>query len=107
MQHGQHSVAVKHACIVATYDRTDTAVGLQIRHVGQHKVRSTRRLGPTDIDGHEQVELPKDAKPCIGVAVTRTGVAGIDDEPAQVAGKNGLADGRAQTAHRIDERIAL
>ena len=107
MQHGQHSVAVKHARIVATHDRTDTAVGLQIGHVGQHIVGRTCRLGPADIDRHEQVKLPQDAKPRIGVTVTRTGVAGIDDEPAQVASEDGLADGRAQTAHRIDERIAL
>ena len=95
MQNRQHRIAVEHARIVATHDRTHAAVGLQIRHIGQYKIGSTRRLGPADIDGHEQVELLQDAKPRIGVAVTRTRIASINDEPAQVAGKNRLADGRA------------
>ena len=57
MLHGQHGVAVEHARIVGAHDRPHAAVGLQIRHVGQHEIRSTRRLGPAYINRHKQVEL--------------------------------------------------
>lgn len=57
MLHGQHGIAVEQARAVAAHDRTHAAVGLQIRHVGQHEVRSTRRLGPANINRHEQVKL--------------------------------------------------
>ena len=107
MQHGQHGVAVEHARVVAAHDRSHTAVGLQIRHVGQHEIRSTRRLGPANINRHEQVELLQNTQPSLCIAIARTGVTGIDDEPTQIAGKNRLADGRAQAAHRIDQWIAL
>ena len=107
MLHGQHGVAVEHARIVDAYHRSHATVGLQIRHIGQHEVRSTRRLGPSNINRHEQVELLQNTQPSLRIAIARTGVAGIDDEPAQIAGKNRLTDGRAQTAHRIDQWIAL
>ena len=57
MLHGQHGVAVEHARIIGTHDCAHTAVGLQIRHVGQHEVGSTRRLGPANINRHEQIKL--------------------------------------------------
>ena len=57
MLHGQHGVAVEHARIVGAHDCAHTAIGLQVRHIGQHEVRSTRRLGPANINRHEQVEL--------------------------------------------------
>ena len=57
MLHRQHGVAVEHARIVGAHDRTHAAVSLQIRHVGQHEIRSTRRLGPANINRHEQVKL--------------------------------------------------
>ena len=107
MLHGQHGIAVEHARIVGAHDRAHTAVGLQIRHVGQHEVRSTRRLGPANINRHEQVELLQNTQPSLRIAIARTGVTGIDDEPTQIAGKNRLTDGRAQAAHRIDQWIAL
>ena len=107
MLHRQHGVAVEHARIVGAHDRPHAAVGLQIRHVGQHEVGSARRLGPANINRHEQVELLQDAQPSLRIAIARTGVTGIDDEPTQIAGKNRLADGRAQTALGVDERIAF
>ena len=107
MLHGQHGVAVEHARIVGAHDRSHAAVSLQIRHVGQHEVRSTRRLGPANINRHEQVELLQNTQPSLCIAIARTGVTGIDDEPTQIAGKNRLTDSRAQAAHRIDQRIAL
>ena len=57
MLHRQHGVAVEHTRIVGAHDRAHTAVSLQIRHVGQHEVRSARCLGPANINRHEQVEL--------------------------------------------------
>ena len=107
MLHGQHGVAVEHARIVGAHDCAHTAVGLQIRHVGQHEVRSTRRLGPANINRHEQVELLHNTQPSLCIAVSRAGITGIDDEPTQIAGKNRLTDGRAQAAHWIDQWIAL
>lgn len=81
MLHRQHGVAVEHPRIVGAHDCAHTAVGLQIRHVGQHEVRSTRRLGPADINRHEQVELLQNTQPSLCIAIARTGVTGIDDEP--------------------------
>ena len=81
MLHRQHGVAVEHPRIVGAHDCAHTAVGLQIRHVGQHEVGSTRRLGPANINRHEQVELLQDAQPSLRIAIARTGVTGIDDEP--------------------------
>ena len=107
MLHGQHGVAVEHPRIVDAHDRSHAAVGLQIRHVGQHEVRSARCLGPANINRHEQVELLQNTQPSLRIAIARTGVTGIDDEPTQIAGKNRLTDGRAQAAHRIDQWIAL
>ena len=107
MQHRQHGVAVEHARIVDARHRSHTAVGLQIRHVGQHEVRSTRCLGPANINRHEQVELLQNTQPSLRIAIARAGIAGIDNEPTQIAGKNRLTDGRAQAAHRIDQWIAL
>ena len=107
MLYRQHGVAVEHARIVGAHDRAHTAVGLQIRHVGQHVIRSTRRLGPANINRHEQVEPLQNTQPSLRIAIARTGVTGIDDEPTQIAGKNRLTDGRAQAAHRIDQWIAL
>ena len=107
MLHGQHGVAVEHARIVGAHDCAHTAVGLQIRHVGQHEIGSTRRLGPANINRHKQVELLQNTQPSLCIAIARTGVTGIDDEPTQIAGKNRLTDGRAQPAHRIDQWIAL
>ena len=107
MLHGQHGVAVEHPRIVDAHDRAHAAVGLEIRHVGQHEVRSTRRLGPANINRHEQVELLQNTQPSLCIAIARTGVTGIDDEPTQIASKNRLTDGRAQPAHRIDQWIAL
>ena len=57
MLHRQHGVAVEHARIVGAHHRSHAAVGLQIRHIGQHEVRSARRLGPANINRHEQVKL--------------------------------------------------
>ena len=107
MLHGQHGIAVEHARVVAAHDRAYTAIGLQIRHIGQHEVRSTRCLGPANINRHEQVELLQNPQPSLRIAIARTGVAGIDDEPAQIAGKNRLTDSRTQAAHWIDQRVAL
>ena len=107
MQNGQHGAAVEHPRIVGAHDRAYTAIGLQIRHIGQHEVRSTRCLGPSNINRHEQVKLLQNRKPGPSIAIARTGVTGIDDEPTQIAGKNRLTDGRTQAAHRIDQRIAL
>ena len=107
MLHGQHGITVEHARIVGAYHRSHATVGLQIRHVGQHEVRSARCLGPANINGHEQVELLQNTQPSLRIAIARTGVTGIDDEPTQIAGKNRLTDGRAQAAHRIDKWIAL
>ena len=107
MLHGQHGIAEEHARIVGACHRSHATVGLQIRHIGQHEIRSTRCLGPANINRHEQVELLQDAQPSLRIAIASTGVTGIDDEPTQIAGQNRLADGRAQTAHRIDQWIAL
>ena len=107
MLHRQHGVAVEHARIVGACHRSHATVGLQIRHVRQHEVRSARCLGPANINRHEQVELLQNTQPSLCIAIARTGVTGIDDEPAQIAGQNRLTDGRAQTALGIDERIAL
>ena len=107
MLHRQHGVAVEHPRIVGAHDRAHAAVGFQIRHVGQHEVRSTRRLGPANINRHEQVELLQNTQPSLCITIARTGVTGIDDEPTQIAGKNRLTDGRTQAAHRIDQWIAL
>ena len=107
MLHGQHGVAVEHARIVDARHRSHAAVGLQIRHVGQHEVRSTCRLGPANINRHKQVEPLQNTQPSLCIAIARTRVTGIDDEPTQIAGKNRLTDGRAQAALGIDERIAL
>ena len=107
MLHRQHGVAVEHPRIVGTHDCAHTAVGLQIRHIGQHEVRSARCLGPADINRHEQVELLQNTQPRSGVAIACPGIASIDDEPTQIAGQYRLTDGRAQAAHRIDQWIAL
>ena len=107
MQNGQYGIAVEHARVVAAHDRTHATVGLQIRYIGQDIIGHARRLGPSDINGHEQVKLLQNRKPGPSIAIARTGVTGIDDEPAQIAGKNRLTDGRTQAAHRIDQRIAL
>ena len=107
MQHGQHGVAVEHARIIGAHDYAHTAIGLQVRHVGQHEVRSARCLGPANINRHEQVELLQNTQPSLRITIARPGIAGIDDEPPQIAGQNRLTDGRAQAAHRIDQWIAL
>ena len=80
MLHRQHGVAVEHARIIGAHGCAHTAVGLQIRHVGQHEVRSARCLGPANINRHEQVELPQNTQPSLRIAIARTGVTGIDDE---------------------------
>ena len=107
MLHRQHGVAVEHPRIVDAHDCAHTAVGLQIRHIGQHEVRSARCLGPADINRHEQVELLQNTQPSLRIAIARPGIAGVNDQPAQVPAQNRLADGRAQTALGVDQRIAF
>ena len=85
-------------------DRSHAAVSLQIRHVGQHEIRSTRRLGPANINRHEQVELLQNTQPSLCIAIARTGVTGIDDESTQVPGQEWT--GRWSCTNRARDRRA-